>query len=93
MRNMKDWKKEEGGLMLEAFLGARGVKTKFIRTSEELVDLASEIFEVSAADRSVTNTARLIDEMTKAERAALFRKNGAKALLFVSRRAHTERPL
>lgn len=70
----KPWIAEEGGRKLEAFLGARGMKTSEIATTDELIQTAAGVFEIPM-QTTCRKMADAIDGLPKSERRRLAKKN------------------
>lgn len=70
----KPWIYLDGGRRLEAFLGARGMKTGDIATTEELIQTAAAVFEISM-ETTCLKMADAIAAMSKSQRRKLARKN------------------
>ena len=70
----KPWIYLDGGRRLEAFLGARGMKTGDIATTEELIQTAAGVFEIPM-ETTCLKMADAIASMSKSQRRKLARKN------------------
>jgi len=70
----KPWIYLDGGRRLEAFLGARGMRTSDIATTEELIQTAAGVFEIPA-ETTCLKMADAIAAMPKSQRRRLARKN------------------
>lgn len=70
----KPWIAEEGGRKLEAFLGARGMKTSEIATTEELIQTAAGVFEIPMQTNCL-KMADAVENLSKSERRRLAKKN------------------
>ena len=70
----KPWHYELGGHRLEAFLGSRGMRTREISTTDELIQIAAGVFEIPL-QATCQKMADAVAAIPKAERRALAQKN------------------
>lgn len=70
----KPWISEDGGRRLEAFLGARGMKTSEIATTDELIQTAAGVFEIPM-ETTCLKMADAVAALPKESRRKLAKKN------------------